>query len=458
MEDDLVEELVAAPLSAEEIAAKLSTSKLSQQKIVGGREVGTENKSGVRGTDIFMGGAGVGSNMGLSSGLRNENKISNDWWSDGEDEDSNNITEDIINTSFFTGGANPTGNEMIFGPSGEKNIFHGDAENLYFDENMEEISFQGNDSNNNQLQRDNWDKEFLDNYKDDKAFDFPPVPQGSNKPPVTGPETLFETFEDGSAGINNYPEWNQDRFNPILEDGIGISGDGASDDTKDIFGVAQNADLVTGNSNYPKLGTEDNFVSETDFGNFASGNPHDQLNGSTMTHQYHVEDYLGSSTNGGDSLGGASIYDKDAFDRNNYFGEDNGDRAQESDIGLGKETFIDNFDYPREDVFTFSGENRNHDGAANSINLHPDPNSYRNSDVLDDFDDIFNNSPFVSSDNNPNNDLFSHDQINNYNADPRENNELNILDFDSPNKPGLSDFDLNSASNKSQIQPAILFD
>ncbi|KAJ1607856.1 hypothetical protein OIY81_2829 [Cryptosporidium canis] len=214
MEDDLVDELVATPLSAEEIAAKLSNpgnkGALVASKL-GEREAGLEGNSLVRGADIWMSGGGGAASMGIGGRVgarseRTENKISNDWWSDGDDDDdddyyndrsssnavtgggfvggrggglgsgSGQMSEKIINATFFGG---PTG-PAATGVSGVGDSARNVENDLYFDENVEELCFQGNDSCNNQLQNDSWDRDFLGNYRDEQSLGFGAV-QGSQE-------------------------------------------------------------------------------------------------------------------------------------------------------------------------------------------------------------------------------------------------------------------------------------
>ncbi|CUV04731.1 unnamed protein product [Cryptosporidium hominis] len=543
MEDDLVDELAATPLSAEEIAAKLSNSNTKQNpsNLLGVRDANIEGGSiGARGADIWMGGGG--SSMGIGGRMeRNENKISNDWWSDGEEDEedeevevnggfssnnrhnfavngdrgvgtggigSNQLNEKVINTTFFN--SNPT----LIGNSVEKNI----EEDLYFDENMADISFQVNDSNNNQLQNDNWDKEFFDNYKGEESFDFVPIKENLDDFSIGNADLRLNqvnneiVFGDQNDPIE-YKDFNNNNNNmlsPIIENKD--FGDFTS-------GNSPNNNYIINNRN--DIDTRNNEYYESEIGITTlknNGNYFDQENDQisfSETYNYQINNQVNHIDNQQNNIEQVNnIFD----DFSNY----NSPEKDDSDI-TGKFVYSNNnnheisssqnqFDF---DDFIDTSKNLNDDSIINigqeseKIPVHnsetvPESISVPISEtvsttlsapkqvlpvhgknVIDDFDDIFNSSStsndnfntnirnnYYGDDYNNNNnsitDVFDFEEKslqannNNYSASTYEDDEFGIFDFVSAksppaNDPFKSDFlSSDRDSNKNNQQTSIL--
>lgn len=293
MEDDLVDELVATPLSAEEIAAKLSNSNAKgvSGNALGGREVGIDGNSLVRGADIWMGttgatgtGIGMGSIGGTSIGIgarmeRNENKISNDWWSDGdEDEDEdhrghhnaggsygfatrggavngNHSSEKIINATFFNGSPGPGG-----GVSMEQR--EGEGEDSY----LNDLCFKGSNSNNNhhQLAKDSyWDRDFFDkDLEEERPFDF--VPMAGNQENFAVHPDLNKREEEEEVIFGGQ----KDPVDYISSNTI----NGRTDQNYGFNSVSSTANEGLESKVTPLTNSQSNNLLEEDyFGNFASG-------------------------------------------------------------------------------------------------------------------------------------------------------------------------------------------
>ncbi|KAK9174110.1 hypothetical protein CmeUKMEL1_05920 [Cryptosporidium meleagridis] len=491
MEDDLVDELVATPLSAEEIAAKLSNSNTKQNpsNLLGVRDANIEGGSvGARGADIWMGG---GSSMGIGGRMeRNENKINNDWWSDGEEDEedevevnggfsgnnrhgfalnddrgaetggigSNQLNEKVVNTTFFN--SNPT----LVGNGVEDNI----EEDLYFDENMADISFQGNDSNNNQLQNDNWDKEFFDHYQGEESFDFVPIKEN------------LDDFSSGSTDL---------RLNQVNNEII-FGNQNDPIDYKDFNSNNNNNNMLS-----PK-------IEDKDFGYFTSGNPPNDnytINSKSDVETRNNENYF-DQENGQISFGETYNYQS-----NNQVNQTNHEQNNIMQVNNLFDNFSD-YDSPEKGDNDIKGKfvhasNNNHEISSSqnqfdfddfidtsknlnddsTINMRQEPEKIpmHNSEivltpnqalpvngknVLDDFDDIFNssstsndnfnsnirNNHYGNDDNHHNhnssiNDTFDFEEkslqanSNNYSASTYEDDEFGIFDFVSAKSPPAND-------------------
>lgn len=539
MEDDLVDELVATPLSAEEIAAKLSNSntKHISNNILVGREVNMDNNNnnnnnGTKGTDIWI--SGGGSSMGIGGGggvrtERNENKISNDWWSDGEeDEDdyysnnngitgiggrgimsgSNQMNEKIINTTFFNTvseivNSNNVKNDGIITNNVENDI----ERDLYFDENIDELSFQGNDSNNNQLQKNNWDKEFLDNYKiDNESFDFIPIKENLDNFSIctdlkteqieknTGQddEIIFigqkdhEIYNSNIDSNNNNLDWNYGYnvprvINNELDNNVSttINNQGSNLPEKDFGDFGDFGDFTSGNS-------PNHFVVNTDNINNYQNETRDEYFQSKMRLNLENEDHFDQNTD--------NVCLKETDNYHNHQINTNQNKT------LEVENIMDNFcdfNSPRKEgdnEFIYnsheSSDQISFDGIRDTNNIintsssdHPihsrlDVDSEKqvpefvHGNLIDDFDDIFNsscksNNKFTINNNNTTSDFDYVDNNfqSNHAVSTYEDDEFGMFDFVSAKSPSdnnhinstLETFKKDHHYNNTQ-QPFVLLD
>ncbi|KAH8581733.1 uncharacterized protein ELE39_001863 [Cryptosporidium sp. chipmunk genotype I] len=515
MEDDLVDELVATPLSAEEIAAKLSNSntKNNPNNLLGGRDVNIDGSNiGARGADIWMGGGG--SSMGIGGGRmkRNENKISNDWWSDGEEEEeeeevevvgggfgnghlhnfsvsgdrgggvvanSNQMTEKMMNTALFNS------NPVVAGNNTEDNV-EGD---LYFDENIADLSFQGNDSNNNQLQNDNWDKEFLDNYKDEESFDF--VAIGTDlkmdqidKDRISNDEIIFGNQND----LIEYRDFNKyNNNNNSLPPVIGNKDPG--DFTSGSF---PNNNYIINNNDYD---TTDNYY-ESKMGITTLKNSqhffnqeNDEINLKKtcdyQNNQLNHKDQQNRITEVGNAIDDFCNYNSpEKEDDGEEFAYSNNNHHEISSSNqFGFDDFIDVNKNVVNDSITHIGQESGFGMESENI-LIPSPESsvQVRGNLLDDFDDIFNSSSasndiFGGNRNNNNNNnnsitsTFDYEEKNfqtsNYGVSTYEDDEFGMFDFVSAKSPPANndffkpDFllpDGNSSNNNNNQRTSILLE
>ncbi|OII71901.1 uncharacterized protein cubi_00709 [Cryptosporidium ubiquitum] len=508
MEDDLVDELVATPLSAEEIAAKLSNSNAKHvpNNILGGRDININSNSGARGADIWI--AGGGSSMGIGGGggglrvERNENKISNDWWSDGEDDDddgfsgtggrgimsgSNQTNEKIINTTFFntTSGlanGNNLNNIGVIPNHGGNSI----ERDLYFDENIDELSFQGNNSNNNQLQKDNWDKEFLNDYRDDQSFDFVPIKENLDNFGIStdlrteqvdkdlrkDDEIIFDSQRD-LLDYKDSNAYNHNSNHDHLNWNYGYNDSNTINDKLD-----NNVPPMINNQNDKLL--EKDFGDFGDFGDFTSGNSPNHFltnNDDINNHQNETEDeYFESATK--PNLISGYTFDQETDDISLKESSDyhNNQTTTDQNNILEVENAMDNFCdftspkrdeqqliYNHRDSFDHISFDANTEDTNNNIIITSNPiqlgqesgfgmesenppESIRGH-LLDDFDDIFNSS-FPSNSNLTNNNkntisTFDHMeknfQTNNNTVSTYEDDEFGMFDFVSAKSPPSDD-------------------
>ncbi|KAJ1608465.1 hypothetical protein OJ253_1952 [Cryptosporidium canis] len=486
MEDDLVDELVATPLSAEEIAAKLSNpgnkGALVASKL-GEREAGLEGNSLVRGADIWMSGGGavsmgIGGRMGARS-ERTENKISNDWWSDGDEDDdyydhsssnaagcgdggfvggregglgsgSGQISEKIINATFFGGSTGPT----AIGVSGVGDSARNVENDLYFDENVEELCFQGNDSCNNQLQKDSWDRDFLGNYRDEQSLGFGAVQGGQESFPV--PTDLR---------IGDKREEEEEKGDEIIfggpRDSVDYTGarDYLSGDSEQIY----TGELESRGPPQTASYHSDHHFMRDDFEDFKSGISPGHGPVSDQAEEDHTEEaqdrrFLDSKMAFG--LGKGSSFDQETDDISLREGSDymNEQTLPVQSTGHLMDDFCDfgspkkeeNFAYIHQDPSDLPGLEANaHPATEQKHILETDAavtGGFTNGNLLDDFDDIFNSS-FASA-GQPADQSHQPNLSNTYGDD----DDFGMFDFISAKSPQTS------TQHHAQHQPSIILD
>lgn len=404
MEDDLVDELVATPLSAEEIAAKLSSSN-SMKHNVSNHQLMIENNN--NSVDGWINNSN--SNANILKTDKDENKINNNWWSDGDDDDVDTLGESIINTTFFSNNSSSNRaniNDLVFNENNNIN----QNKNLYFDDDINELNIQTNISNN-QLKDNNWDKEFLNNYKDPLNL----VPSINIDEPE---EVLFQ---------DNY-NWNNE--SNINQSNINESSSNESN-MNELNISSKNQDLKL-DSNYEINLTNDEYISNyNDFDN--------KLIETNATINNELIDNF--------------IIDSKDINLNATKIENNSD-LPDSNLQINNLDIVNNsFDnsYSKNNILTIDQSNSNENLIFDNVNTNYQSNSIENDNIdtnnklLDDFDDIFNNTTFVSSDNNNNK----------YNLN--NDDEFNMFDFISAKSP-TNNANNNSVLNDNLVQSSVLFE
>lgn len=527
MEDDLVDELVATPLSAEEIAAKLSNSNAKNlpNSALGGREANLDGSNLVRGADIWMGttgtaGMGIGmggagsTSMGIGGRMeRNENKISNDWWSDGDEDDGddprhphphrgggtgtgcygfsarggavngNHMSEKIINATFFNGSPGLGASHV------EEGRERGD------DSYSDDLCFKGGDLNNDhhQLIKDScWDKDFFDKdvvEENSKSFDFAPMIGNQENSLVhtdlnkRGEEEEEEIIFGGQKDPLDYINSNSNSSSSTNNNSNGNNGiDYQSYEFSNVSGTINSGfegkmavPLVINNSQSKDLLEEEE---EDDFGNFASGN-----SPSNMTKEIHQSEmgrddhdgYLFESTpETGMVIGGelplrsGYSFDQETDDISLREGTDgmNSNKVYDFSSFAGAKKDEPPQYIPQKSSFDYmSFEGAKGDNHV-QVAVRQEPENARGGgggslsfgeELLDDFDDIFNSS-LVSNDNKFGQDKGFQDHRQHLEDGPDD--EFGMFDFVSAKQPPpVNDHHRETPPFvQSQHHPSILLD